>query len=367
MPQQTNEAPNAEQTTATNAASTDTTTEDTERRIQKAREEEKRRLYAQIEQEKAERLALEKKLAEREKAEKEQKLAQLPPDQQVAARLSELEQRLAAERGEALQREATLQNHLRALGLVAYRERALQEVPREIHDFVHGNSEEEIDVAIDRAKSLYGSLEQRLRAKLAPAQPAPQAMAVPMASPPMNPAFVAQPQYPVAGFPTATNPLPVAEGLAETDLTTMTSEQAVRNGKYGGEMRDRILAQLRGQAGAYQPTNPGATPRHLSGVSYQQMPNGVMQPMGTPMQAPMPTQMVQSPSPVGMPAPMPTMAAGDPRAEALAAIQRTHAGQNPVMGAQQGAHGALAAAQAYAQQHGIANPAEAFAARFSQG
>ena len=74
MSQQTNEAPNAEQTVAANAASTNTNTEDTERRIQKAREEEKRRLYAQIEQEKAERLALEKKLAEREKGEKEQKL-----------------------------------------------------------------------------------------------------------------------------------------------------------------------------------------------------------------------------------------------------------------------------------------------------
>ena len=367
MSQQTNEAPNAEQTVAANAASTNTNTEDTERRIQKAREEEKRRLYAQIEQEKAERLALEKKLAEREKAEKEQKLSQLPPDQQVAARLSELEQRLAAERGEALQRESVLQNHLRALGLVAYRERALQDVPREIHDFVHGNSEEEIDAAVERAKMLYGSLEQRLRAKMAPpAVPAPQ-QAVPMAVPPSNPAFVAQPQYPVAGFPTATNPLPVAEGMSEVDLTALTSEQAVRNGKYGGEMRDRILAQLRGQAANYQSGNPGATPRHLTGVSYQQMPNGVMQPMGTPMQAPMPTQMMQPPAPVGMPVPMPSMSEGDPRAAALAAIQRTHAGQNPVMGQQQGAHGALAAAQAYAQQHGIANPAEAFAARFSQG
>lgn len=331
---------------------------------QKAREEEKRKLYGEIEREKNQRTTLEAELARREKAEKEAKLASLPVDQQIQAKLAELEESVARERGARLELEKAANHRIRQLGLVAYRERALRDVPTEVHEFVQGEDEESIDRAVDMAKTTYSSLEQRIRQNLESqfsraAAMAPPSVGVP--APPPNPAYVAPPSpHAQGGFPTAANPIPVSMEPAPFDTGELTTEQAVRSGRYGGEMREQIHARLKGQM--RYPGSIGSAPRHWStaqpsAMQAVEMPGGVVQPQGFATGPVTPPGMAQ---PMTQMAPQGNIGA---REAAAAAVQRTHQGLNPV--ADPGTRQAVADSQAFAQQRGIPDAASAFAQRFS--
>lgn len=284
---------------------------------ERARAEEKRKLYGDLERERTERATLQAQLEARDRAEKERQLAALPAEQQTAARLTQLGEDLARERGERLADQARSTQALRAVGLVAYRERALRDVPTEVHDLVGGDSEEEIDTAVDTARNIFSNLENRLRTQLAQEYEARRVAPPPgggppppgtVPAPPHNPAYVAphDPQSlagPGGGFPVRTNPIPVVEGQPQLDIHEMTSEQAVRSGRYGGEMRERLHQQLRGNT--RYPGALGSAPRHWSQqtvaqpLPQQEMPGGVLQPQGTPMGPVTPAGMAQPYNPGG--------------------------------------------------------------------
>ena len=334
----------------------------------RARTEESRRLTADLERERAERRQLEERMAAQERTARENEIARLPAEQQVQARLTQMERDLAAERGARAQLEVNANHQIRQLGLVAYRERVLREVPVDVHHLVNGASEEEMDQAADSAVRTYNDLERRLRERIAAERPALPALSV--QAPPPNPAYVAPPPAD-GGFPTATNPLPVpAEGGSpQTEVSELTSEQAVRSGRYGGEVREQLHARLRGNM-RYQ-GQLGSTPRHwptapVPSMPTVNLPNGVQQPMGTPMGPARQPHMQAAPSPApstsGSRQPP---AEGGVRGAAREAIARTHQGGNPVMGENPLAAQALATSQAFAQQRGIASPQAAFQTRFT--
>lgn len=330
--------------------------EEYDKAVAKARAEEKNKLYDDIKRNKEEVDRLSGELEKRDKELKDRQLSGLPPDQQVLARMKEQEEHLARERGARLEQEKHFQQQIRQLGLVAYRERALRDVPSEVAGLVNGNSEEEIDMAANSAVSIYQTLESKLRSQLLAEHQAKRESSgyaqqgVPV--PPPNPAYI-PPQY-EGGFPTPTNPLPVAEEMQPPvmDMKYMTSEEAVRSGRYGGELREQLHARLKGQV--HYPGSLGSAPRHWSGqamppaVGHVQMPGGVMQPQGTPVSAPMNPQVPQNMH----------------RQNAEAAIARTHAGGNPVVAGDPAAANALAAAQAHGQHRGV-NPKSAFSQRFN--
>lgn len=355
--------------------------EEAEKRVRAERS----KIQKQLEEEQSSRARLEAQLEERDRREKERQLQALPPDQQVLSRMSDLEKELAATRAASERDRMRAEQQIRQVGLVAYRERALRDVPAEVEGLVNGRDEEEIDRAVDAARTAYEAIENRVRARLAAeipryAQPVPpppemdpNQSAFRGYQPPPNPAYVPPiPQQYVAqaGFPTATNPpqIPDAgEGDASV-VSDMTSEQAVRSGRYGGEVRERIHAAIRNNA--KYPGTLGSAPRHWSApqpAGHAAMPGGVMQPQGTPMgpvQHPgMPQHQYAAPQ-YAPPAPAP--APVDPvRAAALAAIERTQAGQNAIVNGDGVSRTALADAQNYAQQRGISGPSEAFQTRFT--
>ena len=366
--------------------------------------DEKKATEKMLADEKKAREDLEARLAARDKADKERQLQALPPDQQVVARMNDLEQQNARTQAELARVQAESAKQIRQVGLVAYRERALRDVPTEVHHLVFGETEEAIDQAVDFARQTYADLEAKLAQKFQGAaqqthahlqmQHAPHApqfvqgypqhpgqqpvQYMQPAAPPPNPAYVAPvpPQYAQAPnmFPTPTNPLPVADQApGEIDLSEMTTEQAVRSGRYGGEMRERVHAALKGQL--RYPGSLGSQPRHWSAgqqpANHVAQPNGVMQPQGFPTGPVQPAQMYQQPPPPpGHPyAPPPQVAPASPqggaRAAAAEAIARTHAGANPVMGGNTGAAEALQSAHQFAQQRGIQSPQQAFGQRFA--
>lgn len=353
--------------------------------------------HAKAEKERVAREKLEAELERRDKAKKEAELAALPPDAQMTARLKELEHGIERERGARLQSEESYKQHLRVMGLATYRERAVRDVPDEVRDLVNGQSEEEIDQAVDIARETHAKIEARIRGEYEQRMAQGAAMAgygVPM--PPPNPAYVPPPpSMAQGGFPQVTNPLPVAEmdqGQVMSGIGELTTEEAVRGGRYGGEMRERIHAQLKGQT--RYPGQLGSAPRHWSGQhqvpqQHVQMPGGVMQPQGSPMgpvqhpgmpypqqqqyAQPMPQQPYYPPQPqqqfYGQPQQQPYgQPAMDPaRAAAQAAVERTRAGQNPVLGQNLAAgemREAVHASRQYGQRNGV-TPQGAFDSRFT--
>jgi len=392
------------------------TADEAEKRAQEARKKEydaKKATERMLADEKKAREELEAKLVAKEKAEKEAKLQQLPPDQQVQARMTEMEHQLAQSRAQIVEVQRQSAEHVRRVGLVAYRERALRDVPEEVHNLVFGDSEEDIDRAVDNARRTYAELEAKLAQRFAGAtqqngaalqsQHAPHApqftqqgfpqhpgaaqpQFVQPAAPP-SPYYVppVPPQYAQAPgmFPTPTNPLqtpdPTQQG--EMNLSELTSEQAVRSGRYGGEMRDRIHGALKGQM--RYPGALGSQPRHWGGqpmANHVPQPNGVMQPQGFPTGPAQQPQMYAQPQPQPQYAPQPQLApmpvpqapvpqAAPPqnagRAAAMEAVARTHMGGNAVMGDNVGAQEALTQAHQFAQQRGIQSPQQAFGQRFA--
>lgn len=355
---------------------------DVDQIAREAAERGRQEVNAALQAERTQRETLERQLAERDAAERQRQLQALPPDQQVVARLTGLESQLAQERAERARMATQHSNEIRTLGLVAYRERALRDAPPEVHAFVNGSNEQEIDAAVDAAVQTYQAIEQSVEARLQAQSGQPQVPPgyvlgndgnyYPMeqqqpliAAPPPNPAYtpVLRAMPGVNGFATPVNaqPLPLsAEEQPGTDVTELTTEEAVRSGRYGGEMRAKLLQSLKG---APYSGSVGSNPRHLRAAQPQTViPGGGVQPQGFPTGPVQPSQMR---SPQVQPVQGARLPANNARAQALAAIQRTHDGSNPVLGENLGAHQALNESQSFAQQRGIQSPNAAFRQRFT--
>ncbi len=353
----------------------------------KASADEKRKVRKELDDANAGRADLEARMAARDKAEKDNQLRSLPPDQQVVSRLNEVETELARERALRVETETRTNHQIRQVGLVAYRERALRDVPEDVHSFVGGSDETEIDQSVDNARRAYENVSSKIRSDLeaqfnasrgGAAGNVPQQQQQPYypqpVAPPQNPAYV--PPVPVnygvqAGFPTMTNPPQVPEQIdaGQNDISEMTSEQAVRSGRYGGEMRERIHGALKGNL--RYPGSLGSTPRHWNAAqqpNHTPMPGGVMQPQGTQMGPSQPPGM-----PYQQPQPYPQQQGAPPqgppqnghRAQAAEAIARMHQGGNPIVQGDSAANTALNAAHQHAQQRGIPSSQAAFGQRFT--
>lgn len=319
-------------------------------------------------------------LAEIERQRRAAELESMRPNERQAVELQEAVTR-AAQAEAALEAERTA-NEQRQRGwmLTAYRERVIREYNGELFpQTVQGNTEAEMDAAALASHQAYKAEVARIRAviaaELAATSPVPAATpaspAPPVAIAPHNPAYVA----PVAGspqFPTVANPEPVTPASnAPMSIADLTTEEAVRSGRWGGEVRQQAIAQLKAMTPNHQPL--GYSPRMQPAappVGYTAMPGGVMQPQGIPtvhpnlphMATPAPAAPAQPMAPVAPP-PAATPAALTPAqaavAEAQAAVARTHAGQNPLISS----NPAAARALADTRSAGV-DPRAAFAARF---
>ena len=311
---------------------------------------EREKLLAEMDAERKARADLEGQLKRIEEERKQADLARMQPDERVQAQIQELQNNVSKTREQLEQERLFFSNQLQAMKLVAYRERALRDVGSDIiPEMVNGGSEEEIDQALEMSKATYNRIASSLKKQFqGSAEAASQNASVAHVMQQANPHYVSPQQDGV--LPTVTNPIPVSEsyGPATMDVREMTSEQAVRSGKYGGEVREQLHRMLQAMPG-YR-GDPSSAPRSFAGqqaptVGYVQQPNNVMQPQGHP------TGPVNPPS-------------MDGKALARAAVQRTHQGQNPVMAANSGAQGALMDAQAAAKRLGQTST-EMYASRFS--
>lgn len=366
--------------------------------IEAARKEEKTKLYAQIEHEKKRADEAQKRWTEHQEAEKKRKLEALPAEDQTRARLSELEQSVEVARQEAaaVRRDADMQ--IRAMGLVAYREKALHAAGEGvISSLVGGASEAEIDQSIAVAREEFNRITRIVEARRPVATQAPP-QGVPV--PPYNPAYATHQN---GGLPTPMAPAQTqfGQGGAPSGLIPV-DEEAIRSGRYSGELRQQVLEQTRRLiqgGGAQGPMGVQPLYSHPAQQLPQvQMPGGIQQPVGSRMmpqyqppaqQQYMPQQFL-NPMPNGVPqqqfapqAPLQQQQqyappqqqfapqGGDPAiAEARAAVARTLAGQNPLVNhsdnnapGRLGTQQALADANAYGVSNGV-SPEAAFAARF---
>lgn len=221
----------------------------------------------------------------------------------------------------------------RAAELTAYREVALRNAgPEIIPEMVGGGSEQEIDASISKSKNEYARLRREFEQSYAQQQgsrqessvsrpatvtnmaPISGGVAAPIPPPSVYGQTGAAPPPGVGGgFPSTPNPPPVQ--MAGTDvsanlmgqISSMTSEEAVRSGVYSGETRARVHAALKGMG--ITPGNAptlGTNPRFLPqqpAVVHGQLPFGVQQPM-TYQQGPAVNPHYQNPSPP-RPAPVP--------------------------------------------------------------
>ena len=350
---------------------------------------------------------LEDELARRDKEKQELELNSMKPDERHRREMEMLRHQMQETARAAQEANAQALQRIRQAELYAYRERKLREAGDGIFEpLVGGNSEQEINESIELARAEYKQLETEFRKKFEaelsrqpqPTIPyvynpqtgtyAPATAEYGVPVPPPNPAYAYAQPAPPGSYPTPQNPIPPQQTPITPDIKYITSEEAVRNGKYG-EMRQQLLAGLRGQAAA--PTPAGVAPRHT--VQYQQLPGGVQQPIGLPTPPAFPPGMVRPAQPVQQvyqqpapqyayppqqyapPAPPPAPApqivhyappgAQSPAvAAAQAAVARTHAGANPLVAGDAQANAALHAAQVHGQQRGI-DPQTAYAARFN--
>lgn len=251
--------------------------EEHERMLARVRNEERTKLNASLEAERNRVAELERAQRERDERDRQAELERMKPNERSEAQMRELTDLVRSEREARLADKAEHQRQLRAAELVAYRERAIREFNGEIiAEMVVGNSEAELDASADRAHQEYKKLYSKIHGKVVQelgAQPlVPPAPQTPQAwTPPPNPAYTQQP----VNLPTPTNvPTPVE---APTPIRELTTEEAVRSGKYGGEVRRNILKQI--GVNPIQTSNLGSTPRHMTQV---ELPGGAQQPVAQP-------------------------------------------------------------------------------------
>lgn len=344
----------------------------------------------------------------RAKAEAELKAfrdSQLTSEQRMQAQIEELRranQEADARRAQELQ---VAQIQARNGQLVAYRADLLRQIgedrlPSFLHGQVFGQDEGEIYRNAMNAMNGYAAHmqaeEAKIRSRVAQQLQGPQvppAPGIPPGAVPgvQSPYAPAAPQAQQTGFPT-----PI-QGMAppppqQVNLGELTSEDAVRSGKYA-QNRQAILSALKsGQAPVLGQTQVQQQ-APAGGVQYQQGPFGQMQPQHGPMAPVAPpwyqqqqqTQgQVPPPPPAQVPQQVPPQQGWTPPAppqvqvtqgpnggiqadthqQALDAIRRTHAGSNPVMGQQP--PGAASALQQM-QNAGLTgqNPVTVFQSRFT--
>lgn len=261
-------------------------------------------------------------------------------------------------------------------------------LPAFLHPRVVGNTPQEIYNAALSAHNEY--TEHMARSGMQAPLPAPQVQ-----SP-----YIPAPGVQGGGYPTpiqGMGPPPPPKGV---DTKVLTSEQAIRSGKYA-EVRDALMDALRAgqdpsQALAAhnqqqnQQTPPGVRPAiQYKDVAGQQVP--IAAPMAQPIpahlrpqyqgqqqvpqQAPPPPpvqqQMQQVPPAHFQPPPPPAPGVqsegggADYRAQAQAAAERTRQGLNPLVSQTPGAQSQLTMIQS--SPHAQVNPLTAFQQRFQQG
>ena len=310
----------------------------------RARDEEKKKLYSSLENEKNQRIEMQKRLEALESEKKSAELEALKPNERFSRQLSELEGQLKRSAEQASQDRQQYAQNVRAMELMTYRERVLRAYGDQIiPEMVGGNSEQDIDYSAKVSHEQWLQMTNRIRQQVD--QEYQLRFGAPTGVPALPPSpYLPPPAVAGGGFPASTNAQPVAEGNP-TSLRTLTTEEAVRSGRYG-ELREQIHDNLRGMQ---SPGALGSLPRHMaSPMPVTHQPGGVVQPMGTPMGPVMNS---------GIAAPNASQAARD-------AVARTHAGQNPLVSGDPGARGALSAAQAHGAGAGV-TPQSAFAARFA--
>ncbi len=291
-------------------------------------------------------------------------LAQQPVEEQFRQRFNAIEQRLADERTARQIEVASAKAETQAYHLIAYRERVLREAGEEVvPSLVGGSTEEEIDESVEISKREYATVAARIAKRFQVAVPPPVEVTVeappPQArggveAPPPNAAYTAPPTS-GGGFPTPTNALPIGvDPTQQEDVKEFTSEESVRSGRYGGDLRRQALEQVKRMASGGAGKGIGNFPRYTAQPTtvIQQMPSNVQQPQGTPMGNVTPPSQTAGPPGSGADA-------------ARAAVARTHAGKNPAFNdpGNSGAAGALKAAQAFGAKTGQ-TPQSAFNDRF---
>lgn len=145
-------------------------------RIQKARKEEKDKLYPQLEEMKsalkevqetlrAEREEKEQMRREAEEKAEAQRVAKLSDSQKTLEAIKRMEEQLKQEKSERLRIENEISEHRRKEMLRLYRERAIARVGKDnlIEELVRGDSEEEIDKSVAIAKARYEQLVERAK------------------------------------------------------------------------------------------------------------------------------------------------------------------------------------------------------------
>ena len=274
--------------------------------------------------------------------------------------------------------------------LVAYRAELLRQfgnrIPVEMHGQVYGQDENQIyQTALQTAQAvekLTADVENSVRQRLFP-QGVPQQGQPPVGIPqggiqqvPQNPHYVQNQQVQNGGFPRPVNPS--VPQVQELDVSEFSSEQAVRSGKYLSA-REKIMQSLKnGMVPQIEPQNQGQQQQAPQGIPQQQIPGGATRPapapMGTqfssPQQAamgqqsyPPPPQNGQQQFQQGVDQAQQGGGQQDFHAQAMAAIARTKAGQNPIAGQQgPGFEAQVKFAQQQAQQ-GV-DPSQAFGNRF---
>lgn len=362
--------------------------------IAQARTEERTRLTQvtqELEQERTARTTLEQRLQALEEQRRQAELNGMAPDARREAELNQQLQAFRQAQQQSTQEIQSLRAHLRATELAAYRERALRAYGDAVlPELVMGSNEAEIDAAAARAAQVYAGMRQRLEADIAarygiqPGQPPVVNPGVPTVTIP-NQTYVPQMvQDGTSGFPTAVQPNVPNEATTPTmDLSQVTTEEAVRAGQWGGELRAQVLNNLRAGGSPGVGANLGTAPRFMGGMAgYQTIPGvpGVQAPVAAPIPPAAGSPQVagsrfvqpapgQAHAPAQVPGNFPqypgqqqTPPGGDAaaRAAAQAALQRTYAGQNPVVNNDPTARAIL-----QANQHQGGNAAQTYAARFA--
>lgn len=317
---------------------------------------------AKMTEERKAREDLEAKLSKIEEERKEAAMKKLPPDERIQAQIRELQEAYQKTAKQLENERLFFNNQIQAINLVAYRERALRDAGQEvIPELVVGVSEAEIDAALDASKSVYKRVQAEFAAKYGRPLPGNDFNgSIPL----NNPAYPVSSNDANAGLPTPINPV-VVQGLPQgempMDIKDLTSEEAVRSGRYSGEMRRQLHGMLKSMGA---PRNPGwDSPRYLQNnqvvpptpMQYVQQPGGVMQPVGSPNAPAINPQMVQQQR---------LTPAQVEQQKAQQAIQRTNSGQNPLLSQNSGATTVLADAMSYAAGTGV-NAQGAFATRFA--
>ena len=321
--------------------------------VEKARADEKAKLYSSLEKAKADAKKQAETVAGLQKQIEELKTLtdkDLSADQRLAKQIESLKADIVAERTAREASEKQAASEIQRSNLEAYKHRRLAEVGGElIAELVGGNSQEEIEASIMVAHAEYQRLRQRFEQEFQATHgtmpntvPTTVATVVEGAQ---SPHFTP----PATGFPSPVSPVPVAQTQVDLgSLANLTSEQAVRSGEYE-KVRGQLLDNLKSVSPSGGNQVLGGIPRHMAqpaaSTPHVSMSGGVMQPQGYPTGPVQPAGMyagatLQQPAPVspgthGIPQPVAGQVT-DPRAMAMAAVNRTNAGNNPLV--QQQAH-----------------------------